>query len=357
MIPTQDVAPHNADIEAALLGELLLDPQRFFEVQHRLKPEDFFIVRHQWIYEAICTIMGRGATLDYLLLVNELENQGRLVDVGGAAYVLGLVNQAPITTHNVEGHADVVTQMATRRRLLEASQQIARVAHADGLPIDETIERAEAALFGATQQRQTAELYTMDILAERDYERMREMLASGQHMLGIRTYIEDYDRLTWSLPKGELHAFAGRPRHFKTAMILNIAVNNARLGIPIGIVSAEMTADAIAQRIAGLVADLHVKRHMHATLQAEEMARYHAKLQTISDLPLVVYDEPGMTLRSVETAIRRMVWQHHVQAVCVDYVQLIMVGAAAGVQLRERREKAQLLDAIRRMKAEQNERE
>src|SRR5512140_3251909 len=85
-------APHSIEAEEAVLGSILLNPEAFFEVVPFLKGDDFFLVRHGWIWDAMVSLHERRDPIDHLTVVSELELVGRLSEVGGAAYIISLIN-------------------------------------------------------------------------------------------------------------------------------------------------------------------------------------------------------------------------------------------------------------------------
>src|SRR5512138_868044 len=105
------LAPHSIEAEEAVLGSILLNPEAFFEVLPFLKAEDYFLVRHGWIWDAMVSLHERRDPIDHLTLISELEQTGRLSEIGGAAYVISLINKTP-SALNVEGYGRIVERMA-----------------------------------------------------------------------------------------------------------------------------------------------------------------------------------------------------------------------------------------------------
>ncbi len=87
--------PANVDAERAVLGSLLLDPDAIIKIANFIRPEDFFRERHAWIYSAMQRLSERREPLDFVTLVDELEREGLLEEVGGPAYITELVNSTP----------------------------------------------------------------------------------------------------------------------------------------------------------------------------------------------------------------------------------------------------------------------
>src|SRR5574341_156788 len=116
--------PNNTEAEQAVLGALLIDTDAIIRVAPIVHPEDFYLEKHIWIFEAIIALHERREPIDFLTLVSELERREKLNDVGGSAYIASLINATPTAIH-VEQYAHIVERLALQRRLINASTQIA----------------------------------------------------------------------------------------------------------------------------------------------------------------------------------------------------------------------------------------
>ena len=68
------LAPHSIEAEESVLGSVLLNPKALLEVAAFLQPDDFYIVRHAWIWEAVLNLHNRRDPIDFTTVVNELPN-------------------------------------------------------------------------------------------------------------------------------------------------------------------------------------------------------------------------------------------------------------------------------------------
>lgn len=209
-IRTDQLAPHSIEAEEAVLGSILISAEALFEVLAFLKAEDFFIVRHAWIYEGIMSLHDRRDPIDYLTVVNELEQMGRLPEIGGAAYILSLINKTP-SALNIEGYGRIVERMALRRRLIDAAGQIARVAHSDETDIDAVIGKAEQAIFAVTERRLTRDLMPIKDAVSDYFDHVSFMSRHQEEVLGVPTGFVDLDRMLGGLQRSDLLIVAARP--------------------------------------------------------------------------------------------------------------------------------------------------
>lgn len=139
----EQLAPHNIEAEEATLGAILVNSSCLDEVLHRVSPGDFFVVRNGWILDAILSLKERGIDIDYLTVAHELGIAGRLAECGGETYLLGLVNRTP-SSLNAGGYAQLVAEMAYRRRLIDAGETIANLAHSDDTGLTQIHEKVGA---------------------------------------------------------------------------------------------------------------------------------------------------------------------------------------------------------------------
>src|SRR4030067_3410007 len=91
--------PHQREAEEAVLGSVLLNAEVYYEIAHLLTPEDFFLHRNRWIWEAFTSLQEQRLPIDILTVSEELERPGRLQDAGGPAYLTSLVSNVPSSAH------------------------------------------------------------------------------------------------------------------------------------------------------------------------------------------------------------------------------------------------------------------
>jgi replicative DNA helicase len=120
--------PHSREAEEAVLGAVLINPEAYYEVSQFLRPEDFYILRHRWLWESFMRLQERRAPIDFLTVVEELDQVGQLNEVGGPVYITTLINNVPSSLH-AEAYGRIIEQTAIRRRMLEAANQIAKLAY------------------------------------------------------------------------------------------------------------------------------------------------------------------------------------------------------------------------------------
>lgn len=134
MMPPQTI-PYSIDAEESVLGSVLIDQSALPRVLQILGPEHFYTLQNQFIYKAFIALQTKGAPIDLITLVTELENSGHLAEVGGAARLAQLMNAVP-SAMNVEHYATMVKDTWRRRKVVEAASTIAKIGYDESMPID-----------------------------------------------------------------------------------------------------------------------------------------------------------------------------------------------------------------------------
>jgi replicative DNA helicase len=319
---TEQFAPHSIEAEEAVLGSVLLNPEALFEVLPFLKPEDFYIVRHAWIWEAMLNLHERRDPIDYLTVVSELEQQNRLAEAGGAAYILSLVNKTP-SALNAEGYGRIVERMATRRRLIEAAQQIARVAHSEETDIEEVISRAERAIFDVTERRLTRDLVPVKDVISSYFDHISLLARQQEEVMGVPTGFIDLDRLTSGLQKSDLLIVAARPGMGKSSWLNSVVLNAARNRQRVALFSLEMSNEQLVQRF--ISQETHIPSHKlrEGKLDERDWQQFMAAATRLGELPIHLDDTPALSTQELRTKARRLYLEYGLDLIMIDYLQLM----------------------------------
>jgi hypothetical protein len=138
------MVPHSIEAEEAFLGSILINPELLDDLPD-ISPDDFFIVRNAWVWEAIVRLTNRGDEIDYVTVVDELRRRGRLEEIGGAAYVTYLLNNTPSSLY-AHTYGAIVERASYRRHALSTASDIAQLAHEETLDAPEVQARIDAAV-------------------------------------------------------------------------------------------------------------------------------------------------------------------------------------------------------------------
>lgn len=335
--------PHSLEAEMALLGSMILDPQVVSDVVTIInKPADFYTEAHAAIYSAIVTIYDTHQSGDLVQIQDYLRTQGVLEQVGGDQYLLQLAYSVPSAV-NAPRYARIVAEKAKLRRLIEAADSIIYDAlNAGQLGPEgarEVLDAAEAAVFEIAQEDQRSDPQRLaDLLA---MELQRLQAADGKAVSGLPTGYTDLDKLLSGLQPGEMIIIAARPSMGKTSLALNLAEQIARGGrtpwdhaprgpdAPVGVFSLEMSKAAIVQRLLSAFSGVDSHKIRTGHLSAQELNSLDIHAEGLKEIPLYIDDTPGLSLLALRARARRMVAQHGVKCLMIDYLQLLTAPGAA----------------------------
>lgn len=320
-------APYSQEAEEATIGAVITFPPAYFGVAAFLQADDFFLLRHRYIWQAMQRLVERDEPIEYVTLSKELDDLGKLDEIGGPAYLTHLINSAPSAMH-AEVYGRLVERAATRRRLMAASDQIKALALNEELAIEQVIADAEARLFDVTERQLTKELVPMREAISAYYDRIEHLMRYQDEALGLPTGFKDLDKLLGGLQKSDLIIFAGRPGMGKTSFMLSAAVNMARLGARIAIFSMEMGVEQIVQRLVSMEAAINSQNLRTGQLTNQEWGRFVRAAGTLSSFRVFIDDTPAMNPIQMRTKCFRLAREHGLDLVIVDYMQLMNAGGA-----------------------------
>ncbi len=118
-------APHNPTAEKSVLGAVLLDEQHLHAllVDEQLRPEHFHDRTHAVVFAAMLELYDADKKIDHLTVAEQLRENGRLEEIGGADVVEELVAWVPAAGH-ARDYGRIVREQAQMRALLEATREI-----------------------------------------------------------------------------------------------------------------------------------------------------------------------------------------------------------------------------------------
>jgi len=317
------VPPHNIEAEVATLGAVLLDPPALTRVVDYVRPEDFYRQANGRVFDAILKLWDRGESIDLITLTNELQSEGQLDRVGGAGYVSSLTTSVP-TSANVEYYAQIVRQTSLRRRLITLAAEITESCFDDTIPTRQVIEEAERRIFELAETNQTKGFQPAKEVVKRTVAAIEKLYHNQDDYTGIPTGFHALDNMTSGFQNSEFIVIGARPSVGKTAFALSAAANmSVAHKIPVGFFTLEMSDMALMQRLVASEARIGSQVIRTGMLRPSDFANLTNAAGRIYEAPLWISDTPGMRLLDLRAQARRMVSQHGVRILFVDYLTLI----------------------------------
>ena len=320
----EKLPPHAIEAEMSLLGSMLLEPQMLGDVMFIIKGgEDFYKPANGAIYDAMVELYDKHASIDIVQLNQSLADRAILDAVGGVNYLVELADAVP-SAANAAHYARLVREKAMVRRLIEAAGDILYEAYHSPDQAQLILDHAEQQIFEIAQGSQES---TIESLAELIKQTMAILEANeGKQLTGLPTGFAELDDLTAGFQRGEMIVIAARPSMGKTALALNIAEHMAMHGFGVGLFSLETSKQQVVQRMLCARSGIDSRKMRRNMLGPEE---YRALMGACDDLlgaPIYVEDSPGLSLLQMRAKSRRMVAQHDIKVIFIDYLQLMASG-------------------------------
>lgn len=320
MKPT--VPPHEIEAEKSVLGAILIDPDAIVKVAEIIQPASFYDPSHQMIYEAMQTLYEKRSPIDAVTLTNQLKKMQNLDKVGGASTIAKLSSQVS-TSANVVNYAQLVAETSIRRRMITYGSEISELAFDETKEIRDLVDTAEQKVFNLAQiQASKAFVPIKDTLAE-SFERLDELQRSGSDLRGVPTGFSDLDHVLSGMQKSNMIILAARPGMGKTAFALNITQYvSVTARMKVGFFSLEMSREELVDRLLVGQADIDAWRLKTGRLDSQDFLKLSEAMGVLAEAQIFVDDTPGMSIFEMRTKARRLMAEHQIDFLVVDYLQL-----------------------------------
>ena len=288
--------PQAPEIERIVLGALMIDKDAFSIVSELLVPETFYEPRNQKIYEAIRTLNMNENPVDVATVINQLQKNGTLEDVGGPAYLVELSSHVASSAH-IEYHAHILAQKYLARQLISFSSRVETKAFDETVDVDELMQEAEGSLFEISQRNMKQDYTQIDPVIQQAVEILQNAAQNSGGMTGIPTGYTGLDEKTSGWQKSDLVIIAGRPAMGKTSFALSVAKNIAvDYHEPIAFFSLEMNNVQLVNRLISNTCEIAGSKILNGQLTPDEWERLDKNLRRLIGAPLYVDDTPGLSV-------------------------------------------------------------
>ena len=327
--------PQALELEEAVLGALMIDNESLSDTIDSLQPEYFYKPDNQKIFEAIINLFNNSKPVDILTVSEELKRMDALDSVGGMMYISQLTNNIS-SSSNTEFHARIIAEKFIKRSLISISNNIIGDAFNDTIDIFDLLNTAEEKLFNVTEGTLRKSYDKMSILIKGALDNIEVLRQKEDGLSGVPSGFTKLDRVTSGWQNSDLVIVAARPGMGKTAFALsmarNIAINHKKA---IGFFSLEMSSEQLVSRLIASEAELSASKLRRGDLKDYEMVQLHEKIKQLSDAQIYIDDTPALTVFELRAKARRLVKNHNVEIILIDYLQLMSAGGNAGNREQE----------------------
>jgi len=358
-----DLVPHSIEAEQQLLGGILNNNDLFYSLEDKIDPKHFYDPVHSRIFEVISKRINDNKLASAVTVNTFLTEDAGLKELGGSSYLAQLM-AGSVATSAIKDYSKLVYDLAIRRELIVLGQEIS--SRAQSIKVDEQPEQqiilAEQHLYNIGDSGKAETGFKSFLTALRE----AVQVANAAHhrdgnLAGISTGFIDLDKKMGGLHSSDLIILAGRPSMGKTSLATNIAYNIAKSfhkrdnpdgssetvdGGIVGFYSLEMSAEQLAARILSETAEIPSEQIRRGDMTENEFRRFVEAAKSIESSPLYIDDTPALTIAQLASRARRLKRTYGLDALIIDYLQLVRAASNKESRVNEISEITQGLKAI-----------
>lgn len=309
--------PYSLEAEEALLGAALIDPEVVTRVDLAL--DAFYIHRSAWIWESLRDLTQRGITPDFVTLTEDLHARGRLEEIGGAAYLAGLIAETP-SSMGAENYAEIIRDKARRRGLIKIANDLAKAAFDQDAKIDGVQIAAIDALTRGAKVKGAAR--PLSEYVDRLSIDVAERVKNPKDVFGISTGVLDFDEITGGIQPSEVLYIGGDPGVGKSILSVQMGLGMAKHK-PGAIYSLEMSGLQVTRRIVSSIGKIETRKLRSGRMTEAEVRQFEGACKAARSLPIYMSDESYMTSNALRSDIARLKAQHGIEWFVLDYLLLM----------------------------------
>jgi len=318
--------PHDLLAEQSAIGGMLLSKDAVADVLEAVRSVDFYVPKHEYIFEAILTLYSHGEPTDVIAVTDELTKSGNLQRAGGPEYLHTLTGLVP-TAANAGYYASIVAEKAVLRRLVEAGTRIVQMGYASEGEVTDLVNNAQAEIYGVAGGVEAEDYVPLVQAIEAAAEEIEHASGRDGTMVGVPTGFTELDQLTNGLHPGQLILIAARPALGKSTLALDFARAAAITNdMPAIFFSLEMGRSEIAMRLLSAESNIFLQKLRKGDVRSDDWTTLASTRGRIADAPLYIDDSPNMTLVEIRAKCRRLKQKVGLKLIVIDYLQLMTSG-------------------------------
>lgn len=303
---------------------MLSSESAFLEGVETLNEGDFYLIEHRKIFRAMLRLFERKTNVDPITLVDELDREGILEQIGGRAYISSLMDSV-ISPSLIQEHSTLVQEKSVYRKVIEVTDTILAEAYREERPADDLLDFAENRIFEIRQGRIRREFIHVGEVGEKVFKQIESMSSDPKAMPGARTGFRDLDELTLGFREGSMVVLASRPSVGKTSFMLNIHyhLSGGESGVPTAIFTLETGAEELVTRFLSMISRVDSRKIQTGKLSRDDLGSLADAVSELKRMPIFLDATPAISLTEIRAKARRILRDEGVRLISIDYMQLI----------------------------------
>lgn len=326
------IPPQAKELEAAILGAIMIEKRAYDVAAEILKPESFYVDANQRIFKAMQFLDSNMQPIDELTVIEALKLSESLDAVGGPFYITKLTSNI-VSAANIETHCRIVLQKFIQREMIRLAGETITAAYEDSTDCFDLLDQHEKTLAEITTGNIRSNFTDTITAGAEEINRLYDLQNNPTNLTGINTGYSILNHLTGGWQNTDLIIVAGRPSVGKTALALNF-LRYAAQSVPVGMFSLEMGKNQLMRRLLCAESRVYLDKLNNGKMTTDELNAVVMANELINQLKIFIDDTGGMDIYELRSKARRMVSKHNCKLIIIDYLQL-MSGEGNKTQNRE----------------------
>lgn len=273
--------PYSQEAEASLLGAVLINPDIYQSIALFLDPDDFYILRHKYIWQAFARLTSKKEPIDIMTLADELSKMGWLNDIG-EAYLTHLLNVTPTSLHGTF-YAQLVKRCAVRRYGMQIFDECKGMLMNEELSLTDILPALHSKVLSIMGKMPNNTSVSM-----RDAAALYEAFLNNPATLATaKSGLLDLDRITGDFKPG-LNLIGGETGVGKSVLLQCIALFNGLQGTAVQYFSTEMDELETFARFIRNMTGYSMDEIRRGEVKAEDIQSIRETIQTLKRLKITI---------------------------------------------------------------------
>ncbi|MBR4801923.1 MAG: replicative DNA helicase [Bacteroidales bacterium] len=315
--------PQAPEVEASVLGAMMLDQDIVEELMTVLQEECFYKPENRLIFKAITHLSNASQPVDMMTVAERLKFNGDFDAAGGLDYLTRLTSDIGAAVH-VNYYAKILVDKFIQREMITITNDSLRKSYDESEPVDDLLNSLQQRLFELSEKNMSRKEQSIAEIIKTKLDSLEEMQSKGGQT-GLQSGYMALDKVTYGWHPSDLVIIAGRPGMGKTAFVLTMARNMAvDFKIPVAFFSLEQAPTQLLERLmvaeSGLPSD---KIKGSVKMSQADWTQLDDSLKPLLEAPIYIDDTPSLSIADLRAKARRLVKTSGVKILIIDYLQLM----------------------------------
>ena len=316
--------PQAIEVEASVLGAMMLDQDIVEELMTSLSEECFYKQENRLIFKAIYQLSNANSPIDMMTVADRLKFNGDFDAVGGLQYLTELTSDIGAAVH-VNYYAKILVDKYIQRQMISITTDSLRKSYDESEPVDDLLNTLQQKLFDLSEKNMSRKEQSISEIISNKLKSLEELQSKEGGQTGLQSGYVALDKVTFGWHPSDLVIIAGRPGMGKTAFVLTMARNMAvEFNIPVAFFSLEQAPTQLIERLLVAETGLPSEKIKGSVKMAQaDWVQLDDSVRRLVEAPIYIDDTPSLSIIDLRAKARRLVKTNGVKIIIIDYLQLM----------------------------------